>query len=433
MISTPLKHSGIHLSSGTSQRRNLPVDAVFIDSIPSGTFTPLKDLVKYQKSSLKLNGHEKNQLSETATCNNKNRFQSTMLSEATPSNSSLDVSAIKPNVDGLSNEKIYETPGKIFQRMKEKVQRDKEEQASRSSDLLGSPKCERNQVCTCNRDKQIQLQQTYLCEEKEKAFQFNTTLLGELPILNQEQGNVSASGISSKALTRAQFARQVHSKENTVKTTVSNKDTFVLEGGDSAYEQFENSYVTAVSTNCVPVKNHSRLMTSDNDITTEGTANEDIIEQNEKTGSRRTVLQDSVKDTCKVISAIPRLNLTVPGRSQRKVAKLDMIVSEVKKYQVVQLQEWMIKVINNNTAICVEGKLVDMTDVYWHSNVIVERIKHNELRTLSGNIYILKGLIDQISMKEAGYPCYLIRKFMFGFPRNWKEHIDNFLEQLREN
>lgn len=178
MISTPLKHSGIHLSSGTSQRRNLPVDAVFTDSIPSGTLTPLKDLVKYQKSSLKLNGHEKNQLSETATCNNKNRFQSTMLSEATPSNSSLDVSAIKPNVDGLRNEKIYETPGKIFQRMKEKVQRDKEEQASRSSDLLGSPKCERNKVCTCNRDKQIQLQQTYLCEEKEKAFQFNTTLLG---------------------------------------------------------------------------------------------------------------------------------------------------------------------------------------------------------------------------------------------------------------
>ncbi|XP_052594570.1 mis18-binding protein 1 isoform X1 [Peromyscus californicus insignis] len=432
MISTPLKHSGIHLSSGTSQRRNLPVDAVFIDSIPSGTLTPVKDLVKYQKSSLKLNGHKKNQLSETATCNNKNRFQSTMLSEAAPSNSSLDVSAIGPSVNGLRNEKIYETPGKIFQRMKEKVQRDKEEQASRSSDLLGSPKCERNKVCTSNRDKKIQLQQTYLCEEKEKSFQFNNTLLGELPILNQEQGNVSASGISSKALTRAQFARQVlHLKENTVKTTVSNKDTFVLEGGNSAYKQFENSNVTAVSTNCVPVKHHSQLMTSDNDMTTEGTENEDITEQNEKTGSRRTVLQDSMKDTCKVIPAIPRLNLTIPGRSQRKVAKLDMIVSEVKKYQVVQLQEWMIKVINNNTAICVEGKLVDMTDVYWHSNVIVERIKHNELRTLSGNIYILKGLIDQISMKEAGYPCYLIRKFMFGFPRNWKEHIDNFLEQLR--
>ncbi|XP_036062456.1 mis18-binding protein 1 isoform X2 [Onychomys torridus] len=431
MISTPLKHSGIYLSPGTS-RRNLPVDAVFIDSIPSGTLTPIKDLVKYQKSSLKLNGHKKNQLSETATCNNKNRFQSTMLSEATPSNSFLDVSAIKPNVDGLRNEKIYETPGKIFQRMKEKVQRDKEEQASRSNDLLGSPKCERSKVCTSNRDKKIQLQQTYLCEEKEKSFQFNNTLLGELPILNQERENVSASGISRKALTRAQFARQVlHSKENTAKTTVLNKDTFVLEDRDSAHEQFGNSNVMAVSTNCVPVKNHSQLMTSDSDMTTEGTANEDIIEQNEKSGSRRTVLQDSKKETCKVKPTIPRLNLTVPSWSQRKVAKLDMIVSEVKKYQVVQLQEWMVKVINNNTAICVEGKLVDMTDVYWHSNVIVERIKHNELRTLSGNIYVLKGLIDQISMKEAGYPCYLIRKFMFGFPRNWKEHIDNFLEQLR--
>lgn len=53
-----------------------------------------------------------------------------------------------------------------------------------------------------------------------------------------------------------------------------------------------------------------------------------------------------------------------------------------------------------------------MTDVYWHSNVIVERIKHNELRTLSGNIYILKGLIDQISMKEAGkWVSSLVKSF----------------------
>lgn len=40
-------------------------------------------------------------------------------------------------------------------------------------------------------------------------------------------------------------------------------------------------------------------------------------------------------------------------------------------------------------------------------------------------------MIDRNSMKEAGYPHYLIRKFMFGFPEKWKEYIDNFLEQLR--
>ncbi|CAH6839440.1 Mis18bp1 [Phodopus roborovskii] len=425
-----LKHVGIHLSSGLSPRRNMPVDAVFIDSIPSGTLTPIKDLVKYQKSSLKLNGYKKNQL-EMATSNNKNIFQSTMLSEAIPSNSYLDVSAIKPSVNGLRNEANCETPGKIFQRMKEKVQHNKQEQASRSSNMLGSPKCERNEVLTSNRDKRIQLQQTYLCEEKKESFQSNNTSFRELPVLNQEQENATASSAPSRALTRAQFARQLlHSKENTVKTTMSKKDTFVLEDINSTYEKFENTVKTD-NTNCVPINNHSQLMTSPSDTSTEGTAKEGTLEQSEKKGSRRTVCQNSTKDTCEIIPANSRLNLTVSGWSKRKVSKLATIVSEVKQYQAVQLQEWMIKVINNNTAICVEGKLVDMTDVYWHSNVIVERIKHNELRTLSGNIYILKGLIDQISMKEAGYPCFLIRKFMFGFPRNWKEHIDDFLEQLR--
>ena len=166
-------------------------------------------------------------------------------------------------------------------------------------------------------------------------------------------------------------------------------------------------------------------------MTTERTAKEDITEPNEEMMSRRTILQDPIKNTSKIKRSSPRPNLTLSGRSQRKCTKLETVVKEVKKYQAVHLQEWMIKVINNNTAICVEGKLVDMTDVYWHSNVIIERIKHNELRTLSGNIYILKGLIDSVSMKEAGYPCYLTRKFMFGFPHNWKEHIDKFLEQLR--
>ncbi|XP_013210654.1 mis18-binding protein 1 [Microtus ochrogaster] len=422
---TCLNHSGIHLSSGKSQRRNMPEDAVFIDNIPSNTLTPVKELAKYRKSSLKLNGQNKNQILEIAASNNKKKCHSTMLTEATLSNSYPDISVIKCNMDGLRNEMNYETPRKIFQRMKEKIQHDKE-QASSSSSMLGPPQCEHKKVFTSNRDKKIQLQQTYLCEEKEKSSQSNNTSLGELPILNREQESVKASNISSKALTRAQFARQVlHSKEKTVKATVSKKDTV-----NSTYEKLGNTGIKTASSDCVPVRDHSPLMTSGSDVSTEGTAKEDILEQNKKSGSRGTT-RHSMENTCEIILASPRLNLTIPGQSQRKVTKLEAVASEVKKYQVVQLQEWMIKVINNNTAICIEGKLVDMTDVYWHSNVIVERIKHNELRTLSGNIYILKGLIDRISMKEAGYPCYLIRKFMFGFPQNWKEHIDNFLEQLR--
>ncbi|XP_054944379.1 mis18-binding protein 1 isoform X2 [Physeter macrocephalus] len=474
MIATPLKHPGIHLSSETSsQRRNMPMHAVFFDNIPSGTLTPVKDLAKYQKSSLKWNDHKKSQFLEITVFNNKNIFQSTMLAEATTSNSSLDISAIKPNKDGLKNKASYESPGKIFQRMKEKVLRNKQEQASRSS-LLEPPKNESNKIFTPNGAEEGVLQHTYLCEEKEnnKSFQpedsslrasvqevpsesSNNIFLSvkqkiqyqqekkaplcnltyELPILNQERENDSAAGVSNKALTRAQLARQVlHLKENTVAITKSKKDTFVLEGTDSTCEKSQN---TTIETLCVPFKNGSQLMVSDDSkITTEGTSKQEIKDGNEKTMPRETDLPGSMNDTCKIVLATPRFHIGIPQRSKSNAWKLSpstcqTITNGVNKNKVVQLQEWMIKVINDNTAICVEGKLIDITNIYWHSNAIIERIKHNKLRTLSGNIYILKGMIDQISMKEAGYPNYLIRKFMFGFPEKWKEYIDNFLEQLR--
>ncbi|KAM5177749.1 mis18-binding protein 1 [Callospermophilus lateralis] len=475
MITTPLKHPGIHLSSETSsQKRNMSMDAIFFDNIPSGTLTPIKDLIKYQNSSLKSNDHKKNQSLEMTTPKNKNIFQSTMLTEVTTSNSCLDISAIKSNMDALKSKANYESPGKIFQRMKEKVLRNKQEQASRNNSLLESPKSENYKIFTPNKNEKRLLQHTCFYEEKEnnsflsdnnslrasvqavplessnilpikqkiqdqkekKAQLHNLTY--ELPILNQE--NVSVAEVSNKALIRAQLTKQIlHSKENTTGTTNSKKDTFILEGNDSAYEKLQDTNVEILNTNCVPIKNGNQLMVSDSEVIKDGTSQEEIKEQNEKSVSVMTCLPGSMNDTCKIVLASPRLHLTLPRNSKRNISKLSpqsviqTITNEVKRSQVIQLQEWMIKVINNNTAICVEGKLIDMTTIYWHSNVIIERIKHNELRTVSGNIYILKGLIDKISMKEAGYPYYLIRKFMFGFPENWKEYIDNFLEQLRAN
>lgn len=179
MIATPLKHPGIHLSSETSsQRRNMPMHAVFFDSIPSGTLTPVKDLVKYQNSSL-MNDHKKNEFLEMTIFNNKNIFQSTMLAEPATSNNSLDISAIKPNKDGLKNTANYESPGKIFRRMKEKVLRNKQEQASRKSSLLESPNSKSNKIFTPNEAGKKILHHTYLCEEKEnnKSFQSDNNSL----------------------------------------------------------------------------------------------------------------------------------------------------------------------------------------------------------------------------------------------------------------
>ena len=102
-----------------------------------------------------------------------------MLTEATPSNSTLNVSVIMPNMDRLRNKMTYESPGKTFQRMKEKVRHDKQDEPSRNSSMLGSPKWE-HKALPPDRDKKILLQDTYICEEKEKSFQFNNPSLGGL-------------------------------------------------------------------------------------------------------------------------------------------------------------------------------------------------------------------------------------------------------------
>ncbi|XP_032727085.1 mis18-binding protein 1 isoform X2 [Lontra canadensis] len=440
MIATPLKHPEIQLSSETSSpRRNMPMQAIFFDSIPAGTLTPVKDLAKYQNPFLTLKDYKKNNFLKMTNFNNKNIFHSTMLAEATTSNSSLDISAIKPNKDRLKNKTNYESPGKIFQRMKEKVLRDKQEQASGNRSLLEPPKSEKKIFTPKGAEKRL-LQYTYVCEEKEnnKSSQSDNSSPKEVPFLNQEHENVSAAGFSNKALPRAQLAKQIlHSKENTFVTAKSKKDTFILEGVDSVIEKSQNSTLETLNTDCVPVKNDGQSVVSGGKIPTERNSQQEIKEGNENTMPRETDVLGSMNDTCKIVLATPRFHITIPRKSKRNASNhsppstLQTLTNEVKKNKVVQLQEWMIKIINNNTAICVEGKLTDITNIYWHSNVIIERIKHNKLRTLSGNIYILKGMIDRISMKEAGYPNYLIRKFMFGFPEKWKEHIDNFLEQLR--
>lgn len=470
MIATPLKHPGIHLSSEiSSQRRNIPVDAVFFDNIPENTLTPVKDLVKYQKSSLKSNDCKRNTFAETTTSNKKNIFQSTMLTEPSISSSYLDISAIKPINSGLKNKAAYESPGKVFQRMKEKVLRDKQAQASRNCSILEPPNSENNTLFTPKKNEKRPLQRTFLCEEKENNRSFQSApvqevalessvslpfkqktqhqqekktqrhnLTYELPVLNQKHENVSAARVSNKGLARGQQTKQnLHSKENTVEITKSKNNTLGLEGVPLADKKLRNTYVETSNADCIPIKNSSKGIVSDSDMTTEGTSEGENKEQSEKTVSRETSLPNSMEDTCKIVLATPRCYLTEPRRSKRNISKFSppslfhTITKEVKKNKVIQLKEWMIKVINDNSDICVEGKLTDMMDIYWHSNVIVERIKHNELRTLSGSIYILKGLIDQISMKEAGYPYYLTRKFMFGFPKNWKEYITIFLEQLR--
>ncbi|NXP71059.1 M18BP protein, partial [Ramphastos sulfuratus] len=66
------------------------------------------------------------------------------------------------------------------------------------------------------------------------------------------------------------------------------------------------------------------------------------------------------------------------------------------------LTSWRIKVMDDNSAIFVEGKLKDKKGQLWHSNAVMERIKSNQVRTSSGSVYLLHGRIDEASMRKEG-------------------------------
>lgn len=43
-----------------------------------------------------------------------------------------------------------------------------------------------------------------------------------------------------------------------------------------------------------------------------------------------------------------------------------------------------------------------MKDMLWHSNAVVERVAYNQVKTSSGNIYLLQGHIDSVWMRKEG-------------------------------
>lgn len=46
--------------------------------------------------------------------------------------------------------------------------------------------------------------------------------------------------------------------------------------------------------------------------------------------------------------------------------------------------------------------LRDMKNMCWHSNAVIERINYNQVKTSSGNIYLLQGRMDSASMRKEG-------------------------------
>ncbi|NWY45846.1 M18BP protein, partial [Sylvia atricapilla] len=95
------------------------------------------------------------------------------------------------------------------------------------------------------------------------------------------------------------------------------------------------------------------------------------------------------------------------------------------------LNSWSISVLSGNTAICVEGKRKDMRQQLWHSSAIMERLTRSQVKTSTGTVYQLQGKINSAAMRSEGVPYRFIKRFNFGFPRRWREYVEEFLGDRR--
>ncbi|PWA16652.1 hypothetical protein CCH79_00004399 [Gambusia affinis] len=94
---------------------------------------------------------------------------------------------------------------------------------------------------------------------------------------------------------------------------------------------------------------------------------------------------------------------------------------------VIHLRKWFLR--RNRQGLFVDGIHVE-ENIQWNSNVITERISRSVLKTVSGRVYILMG---QMNIKLASdFPKKFLKKFVNGFPSDWKAIYETFLSESKE-
>jgi hypothetical protein len=94
------------------------------------------------------------------------------------------------------------------------------------------------------------------------------------------------------------------------------------------------------------------------------------------------------------------------------------------------LREWALHFVGKTGSICLEG-LYEPSGVFWRSTSIVKRLDATHLTTKRGSVYVIKGHIDESGMLEKDFPVNLIQAFQNGFPKNWKQLIEEHAESMR--
>ncbi|KAM7110273.1 mis18-binding protein 1 isoform 1-T1 [Ciconia maguari] len=264
---------------------------------------------------------------------------------------------------------------------------------------------------------------------------------------NPVKQNIPPSTTTEQPLVKSAFAEQLRNDPpEYVATDKDDQDSFLVESMDADDEMSQNTVTSSVNLSPTPFKNGDRLEERWGD----GEAKRTELRQDRRElqpsnkqaahGVEKILETNSQKPSqclCSIMLSSPRVH--IPRNQKLKEGckvpldkpHTDRVAGKAEKEKNICLTSWRIKVMDGNTAICVEGKRKDMKDLSWHSNAIMERIAHNQVKTSSGSIYLLQGNIDSASMRKEGFPYRFIKRFTYGFSKKWKEYVEEFLEQRR--
>lgn len=119
---------------------------------------------------------------------------------------------------------------------------------------------------------------------------------------------------------------------------------------------------------------------------------------------------------------IPRKKGSV-FQSKQQTRQIDLVQQEGCDVEGIHLRDWVLMLHNKD--LMVDGIRVD-TKIPWHSSFITERISSNVLKTSSGSTYVLIGKMAKHSNEL--FPPWFLKKFLFGFPKLWREYLNQFLK-----
>nr|XP_046267832.1 mis18-binding protein 1 isoform X2 [Scatophagus argus] len=177
----------------------------------------------------------------------------------------------------------------------------------------------------------------------------------------------------------------------------------------------EDSDLTSVPESVVP-DNKSRMEPADSQSDTD--PSEDVLTP--AAPSQPLLVEDPLILNSPRIS-IPKKDMTV--FKSNKWPQTTKFPSE----SVIHLQKWFLR--RNPKGLFVDG-IHRENSIPWNSNIIMDRISNYVLKTVSGRVYILVGKMNL--HVDSEFPKWLLKKFVNGFPPNWKALYEKFLLESRE-